>query len=265
MTEDSATWLYAVAGHISPGWLAGATGVGGEPVRTVEAAGLAAVVTSVSLSEFGEEPLRQNLENLAWLEAAARGHHHVIAMVAERTPVIPLRLAVVYRDDTGVAALVTERRRQFSEILERIAAQSEWGVKVYADKQPAAAGRTVSSGGDSTRTSGGPGAAYLRRRRDELSAVDDARRAAAASARAVHGGLALLATAAKLRPPQDRDLSGRPGRMILNASYLVADERASDFGAAVDSLAERHPGVNVERTGPWPPYSFADLDDRELT
>jgi hypothetical protein len=32
------------------------------------------------------------------------------------------------------------------------------------------------------------------------------------------------------------------------------------FAALVDELAEAHPDVVVERQGPWPPYSFAVLD-----
>jgi hypothetical protein len=49
--------------------------------------------------------------------------------------------------------------------------------------------------------------------------------------------------------------------MILNAAYLVADDRDGDFAAAVDSLAAGHPALRLEITGPWPPYSFAGLPE----
>jgi hypothetical protein len=45
--------------------------------------------------------------------------------------------------------------------------------------------------------------------------------------------------------------------MILNAAYLLDSARREDFAAAVTALAGRHPGVRLELTGPWPPYSFA--------
>ena len=51
--------------------------------------------------------------------------------------------------------------------------------------------------------------------------------------------------------------------MILNASYLLDDERADGFAAEVADLAERHPAIRVEMTGPWPPYSFAGTAENE--
>jgi hypothetical protein len=44
--------------------------------------------------------------------------------------------------------------------------------------------------------------------------------------------------------------------MILNAAYLVDNAQMSRFTAGVESLAGEHPGLRVELTGPWPPYSF---------
>ncbi|MBO0683259.1 MAG: GvpL/GvpF family gas vesicle protein [Candidatus Dormibacteraeota bacterium] len=243
-----------MAGRISARWLDGANGVGGEPVRVVESGGLAAAVGSVSLGEFGEEPLQRNLEDLAWLEATARRHHGVIAGVAGRTPAIPMRLATVFHSDLGVAALLAARHEHFTEILRRVAGQAEWGLKVYLGQPGPAQNEAVPASG------AGSGAAYLQRRRRELSATEDARRAAMSSAEAIHSTLARLATAAQLRSPQSAQLSGRASRMILNAAYLVAEERTSEFGAAADSMAGRHPGVVIEKTGPWPPYSFATVD-----
>ncbi|MGH7621987.1 MAG: GvpL/GvpF family gas vesicle protein, partial [Gemmatimonadaceae bacterium] len=46
---------------------------------------------------------------------------------------------------------------------------------------------------------------------------------------------------------------------ILNASFLVADERLSDFRRELSAvIAAREPaGIRVEFTGPWPAYHFA--------
>jgi hypothetical protein len=45
--------------------------------------------------------------------------------------------------------------------------------------------------------------------------------------------------------------------MVLNGAYLVDDVRAADFEELVVQLRADHPGVRLEVTGPWPPYSFA--------
>jgi Gas vesicle synthesis protein GvpL/GvpF len=42
--------------------------------------------------------------------------------------------------------------------------------------------------------------------------------------------------------------------------YLVEARLATEFADAVAELAERHPAIRLQLTGPWPPYSFAALD-----
>jgi hypothetical protein len=48
--------------------------------------------------------------------------------------------------------------------------------------------------------------------------------------------------------------------MVLNAAYLVADDRAEEFGAAVAELAAGHGALQLTLTGPWPAYSFVGQD-----
>jgi hypothetical protein len=44
--------------------------------------------------------------------------------------------------------------------------------------------------------------------------------------------------------------------MVLNAAYLVDEERALAFGAAVEELGDD--ALCFELTGPWPAYNFAE-------
>jgi gas vesicle protein GvpL/GvpF len=254
VTAETGIWAYAVAERITPRWFAGITGVGGGGIRTVGKDGLVAAVSEVSMAEYGEQALRSRLEDLDWLEAAARGHHRVIEAVAQRQPVVPLRLATVYRSRAGVAGLLSERQETFRNALGRVTARSEWGVKVYAapPEPPAPPG---------TGTGGGPGAAYLRRRQQQVSAAHEARRAAASDAGQVHAALRPLAVASMRRPPQDPNLTRRAEQMLLNVAYLVDDSQQARFTAEADGLAARLPGIRVELTGPWPPYSFAVSDE----
>jgi hypothetical protein len=49
--------------------------------------------------------------------------------------------------------------------------------------------------------------------------------------------------------------------MTLNAAYLIDDQASPRFAAEVDRLAAQHPESRVSAGGPWPPYSFATLED----
>ena len=65
---------------------------------------------------------------------------------------------------------------------------------------------------------------------------------------AVHGPLRALA----------RDTTIIPGDDLFRAAYLVDRGTTGVFVRTVRRLQERHPGLAVLCTGPWPPYSFAN-------
>lgn len=250
---DSAVYLYAVAAERPE--LAGVTGVSGSPVRTVEYAGLVAVVGTVPLGEYGERPLRDNLEDLRWLETTARAHHAVVELVAGRATTAPVRLATVFHDDTRVADLLARRRAELEAALARLTGRSEWGVKVYADPHASTeAEAPVPDGPD-------PGTTYLLRRRSQRDGREASARLAAESAEEIHRELASHAAAERRHRPQDPKLTGHAGEMVLNAAYLVDDRRRAEFVETAEALGVRGPGTSVEVTGPWPAYSFVSLED----
>lgn len=252
MTNDNCVWVYAVADDIDPAAL---IGIGGADVRRIAAAGLVAAVSSVPADQFGEAALRRNLENLPWLEQTARAHHAVIEAVAKEHTTVPMRLATVYTSDEGAAEMLRDRAADLRQALARITARSEWGVKIYpALEQPP---------GPSEPQKEKPGAAYLKRRKAELNARQDARQQALTSAEAIYHELSVLADAARTYPPQSPEIAGSPTSMVLNAAYLVPDDRADEFAAAVTTLAAKHPSVQLSLTGPWPPYSFVSQGNHD--
>ncbi|HWC38075.1 MAG TPA: GvpL/GvpF family gas vesicle protein [Acidimicrobiales bacterium] len=257
MTERLGAWVYGVTRPFRPERLALLTGVDREPVRSVEASGLAAVVGSVDLEDFGEEALRRNLEDIDWLEACARAHHRVLEAVVQFAPVIPMRLAVVFHDDSGVRAMLENHREGISAALRRVDGRFEWGVKAYAESQ------RIEPPPDPPESTSeqGRGTAYLLKRRAQLSAREQARADVAQAAEDVHAALAELATASRRHPPQDRRLTRQASAMVLNGAYLLDEERTDEFVAVATDLDDRHPELRLELTGPWPPYSFATLED----
>lgn len=47
--------------------------------------------------------------------------------------------------------------------------------------------------------------------------------------------------------------------IVLTAAYLVERELWAEFADAVDDEGNKHNLVNVELTGPWPPYDFVRM------
>jgi hypothetical protein len=52
--------------------------------------------------------------------------------------------------------------------------------------------------------------------------------------------------------------------MVLNGAYLIDEDRTHEFVAMAAALDDRHPALRLELTGPWPPYSFATIEDEGL-
>ncbi|MFA1543595.1 GvpL/GvpF family gas vesicle protein [Actinomadura monticuli] len=287
--DTTAVYLYGVARHLDPAALGDAAGVAGAPVRGVTAGELTALVSTVALAEYGEAALRANLEDLEWLEATARAHHDVVDRAAHAAPTAPVRIATIYRDDARVAEVLAAQGERFTEILDLISGRSEWGVKAYADPEamrgddipddipadPPDGGGADPGGGLAPRaepltgpqptgpapapsSGGGVGTAYLRRRQQERRRRAEAGRRVGEQADTVHAELADHAVASRHHPPQDPRLSGRAGTQILNAAYLLDEEQVAGFLAVTRAAGERLPGIELEVTGPWPPYSFID-------
>jgi len=251
---ESARYLYAITRGSDPASIADVTGLGGSRLEVVEHRGLVAVVSDVDLDEYGEEPLRQNLESIEWLEEVARVHDSVVHAVTALGPTAPLRLATICLDDQGVRRRLDEWYFALEQILDRVEGRMEWSVKVFAPEARAAA--PVAAGGSLG------GADYLRQKRAATEARAHADEVAARVGDEVHDTLSSVSVASRRLQPQDPRLTGRPGTMLLNGAYLIEKSDGDAFKTRVAVLAESNDSVEISCVGPWPPYSFAMLDQR---
>jgi hypothetical protein len=239
-------WCYGITGGAVPD----AAGVDDAPVRGLEHEGLTALVSEVPAARFSSGALETELEDLARLEAIARAHERVLAAALEGGAVVPFRLATIFSDADAVRASLADRRSVLADALRTVTGMAEWSVKLL-HRPGAAAGAApaaVASGAD-----------YLARKRTERDQAAATADAAADAASRVHERLCELAADAVIARAQDRRLSGHEGEMVLNAAYLVPDERAEDFRAAVEELAQRYESEDVyfQLAGPWPAHHFS--------
>ncbi|WP_327297827.1 GvpL/GvpF family gas vesicle protein [Streptomyces sp. NBC_01197] len=251
------SYVYAVsrAGTLSDVTSGAVPGLDGGGLRTVSADGLEALVSSVPERAFGSEGMKAQMEDLKRLEEIARGHHAVVEAAYGATTVLPLRLATVYLSDERVAAMLHERHVEFAELLSWLEGHVELGVKVYADPHRPAEAQPPKAPAPAAPVS--PGRAYLQQRRAQRRNQQDAYRAAGELAAEVPGRVADVARARVAHRPQQGELASSPGENIANDAYLVPAARVGEFRRTLDTLAGDMPGVRIEITGPWAPYSFA--------
>ncbi|MEU6480075.1 GvpL/GvpF family gas vesicle protein [Streptomyces sp. NPDC047017] len=244
-------YVYAVCRPLGAPLQAQLTGVAGAPAKLLNHHGLVAVVSEVPERDFSEEALRARLEDLDWLAATARAHQGVIDALTVVTTPLPLRLATVFRDDSGVRAMIESREEHFRAALDRLAGRVEWGVKVYLESGP------EESGARQPAPKAASGRDYLRQRRQQTRAHEDQWQRAETFATRLHERLSAFAEDSRLHAPQNPTLSGAAGRNVLNAAYLVPRAHSEEFVELVDRTKDDAPGLRVELTGPWAAYSFA--------
>jgi Gas vesicle synthesis protein GvpL/GvpF len=183
---------------------------------------------------------------------------------------VPLRLCTVFEDEDSVRRMLDRERGTLAEALERLEGRQEWGVKLLVDREKlgeAARARSDDAAAlEDELSSQSAGGAYMLGRRLERHVREVADGLAAELAEDVHARLQDWATDAVTHPPQNRDLSGHEGEMLLNGAYLVEDDRVDGLRKLVAELEELHRplGARLELTGPWPPYNFVPQGERAL-
>lgn len=257
-----AVYVYAVCRAEDPPPLAGPEGVTSEsPLRALAlGSALTAVVQTVRAADFTDAAWQERLADEPELERYARAHHEVVCAVAARCPTVPLPLATLYHDEQRARLALDKEAERFHAALRRTANHSEWGVKVYVPGAPAPArAPAVRPPGASPagRTAPAPGAgrAYLDRKRNLRNQRERDQEDGVRIADAVDADVSGLASASRRLPPHGLRVPDDRRTQVLNATYLVAEDRAAELARLTRTLQERT-GAQIELSGPWVPYSF---------
>jgi Gas vesicle synthesis protein GvpL/GvpF len=241
-------YVYGVVAARSPdGLWAETEAVAGGAVSLVKAGRLAAIVSQVPLSEFGEVALIDNLRDAEWLEERVRAHERVLEAALD-IGVVPFRFGTIYSGEEQVRAMLGDHP-ELEDDLDRVGDKVELGVKGFL-AAPASKKR------EQLAVSSGRG--YLEAKQEARRLAEEQQALAAQNAREAHERFASLAEEAAANPVQAREVTGRNDKMFLNGAYLVATDLQGEFRAAVSALGAEHgsAGISYELTGPWPPYNF---------
>lgn len=252
---ETGLYAYAITRAADLG-LSGVAGLTGAVPRVVAHEGLGLVVSDIRLSELDEVMAEEQPTEHGRLAALARAHDAVVRAAFEQDAVLPLRFGTVLADQTAVRRLLADRHDEALALLDHVAGSQEWGAKVRGrpqPREPVPPPAPVRAGG--ARPSG---TEYLARRRSALAEAEQRESRRRAALDDVEAELAARAT-----DRVSRRASG--GDVVLDVAYLVPEQSTVEFLAVAETSAARlgEHGMELEITGPWPPYSFARNDFAE--
>jgi hypothetical protein len=220
-----------------------------------------AIWSPVPLDAFAGLTGEANLRDSSWVVPRACQHERVVEAVMRRSPVLPVRFGAVFSTPGALEERLAKWATVISRFLDDVAGKEEWSVKGFAD--PDRVGKWL--------TASVPALAELQRQTPSSAGAqyfhDKRLRVAVQDALGVWRGAVAIEIAKSLSDYVDevralsswlRDDSKGPPQQMLSCAVLVPKERVAGLRTCVNGVEERYadPGVKLEVSGPWPPYSF---------
>lgn len=226
----------------------GKIGIGGrgDEVFTVHYRDLAAVVSKTPLVVY--DPTREN--------ALAHEHVNEVLIEADFTPV-PMSFGTLFKTEGDTKEFLKDTYDALRDVLDKMKGKLEFGLKVNWDRD--AVLKQIEEENEE-----------IRRLKEEITG-DQAR--STYFARMQLGRLVEQALVERsdsyvreiYAELQDAAIASRSNKvigdkMIMNAAFLVAREKAASFDQQVQEIGKRYEGkLTFKYTGPWPPYNFVTI------
>ncbi|HJY31003.1 MAG TPA: GvpL/GvpF family gas vesicle protein [Pyrinomonadaceae bacterium] len=225
---------------------------------------LAALTSEVPQETYSEERLAVHLTDATWTAIRAMRHETVVEYVAKRATVIPLRFGTIYLERSGIKQMLTEKAREFEELIEHLRGREEWGVNVYCDR--AVLLSSITSVSPVLRDlveraqQAPPGQSYLMQKKIETLKVDESRVAVNRIVDQVEEKLKTQSDEARRLRILNVETTEH-GELKAKFAFLVQRSDFEEFRDAAEQLAREHQaaGIRLELTGPWPVYNFIQL------
>ena len=246
-----------------------AKGMGGGEVYTVPYQDLEAVVSEVSLEEFGSEEIQKKAEeDVNWIKEKAQIHEEVIEQAmgkgnSQLVSVIPMQFGVIFKTKEKLEETLGNRYEELKKSLENLKGKQEWGVKVYLKENIFR--KTIEEKNEQVLAkkkeieSMPKGMAFFAQKQIDKVVGQEKDKELGRITEEIFENLGQLAFSKNKSKLLEKDFSGMTEEMILNAFYLIEESKLDSFQKKVEELKEQYNslGFEVEASGPWPSYHFA--------
>lgn len=191
---------------------------------------------SLLVSDFSGDAVPVNRDN-------ALAHAAVVRSVLDRTTPLPFRFGTLATEEQ-LRSYVTARRDALLAKFAQIRGCIEMNVKIISDfPKEMAADRVAET----------PGTSFLLQKQQEILGSE----ARAAEAKVVAGWLAGVVGECTRETRVNTDVKAR---LFFAAAHLVEREAVERYRLQVKAARLERPDLKFLVSGPWPPYSFANID-----
>lgn len=237
-----------------------------QPVEPIVHGKLVALVESVPASEFAPEVLETQFASLEWVARRAERHEALVEAAMQYGPVIPARFCTLFSGSEAVRKVLSEDEERLSGTLAKLDGMREWSIRAYCDSDVLA--RVVAEGDAkcqmlaemAANSTPGQGYVWSKRRQTHIQQLADKRKNALQDfildkldEEGFEVQVKQLVTSGTLPPKTE---------MVINLVVLAGNRALPRLTALLEDAEKCYgaEGFAVERTGPWPPYSFTQVE-----
>jgi hypothetical protein len=207
-----------------------------------------------AISDIDDEECLQDI-------ASVGRHESVIESLMQQFSLLPARFGTVLHGPDQLDDLLRENWPSFCTDLCRLENKAQLDLKVL---WPASELRTLIEqnrrlpGGPSrNQEAGTPSMRYALYKQRERAILNALKQKALEHADAVQESLLRICSESRCEVLPSEEL-------MLSGSYLVERSRCDEIQEVVDALQAEAPTFSFLLSGPWPPYSFMNLEERIL-
>ncbi len=232
---------------------------------------LEAIVSKVSLEEFSSKSIQiKAQEDLTWIKEKAVVHEKITEEAMRNNgkilSLIPMRFGTIFKEEASLRETLSKDYSKIKEVLERIRGKQEWSVKAYLkDKrkfEQLTKEKNEAIKEKEREIADLPeGLAFFIE--EELKEVisKEMDRELKNIGDVLFESLKKKTVDSIRKKILEKELTGRSEPMVLNAAYLIGEEKIENFKKEAEDLNQKIQvqGFYLEYGGPWPAYNFTPL------
>ncbi|HEU4869462.1 MAG TPA: GvpL/GvpF family gas vesicle protein [Pyrinomonadaceae bacterium] len=206
-------------------------GLSGAAVRSLQIDELAVLV-----SDFNADTVAVTREN-------ALDHAAVVRSVLDRTTPLPFRFGTLVTEQQ-LRSYISARKPALQTRFAHVRGCVEMSVKII---------REVSKDNEAPRDEITSGTSFLKEKRRKLFGSEQKATEATEISVWLHEQIDGMV--------RDEQVTLRPSeKLVLAAAYLVARDKIPQYKEKLASARKNRPELHFLFSGPWPPYSFANIE-----
>jgi hypothetical protein len=228
-------------------------GLNGTAVRQLSFKGI-----GVLISDLDSDRLGVNISNVL-------AHQEVVkAALCISRSVIPCRFGTLFPEDDSVLRLLKEHYELVIDQLAKLEGKMEVSIQAIFNREIASAGV------EERRKYNKAGAIYLLGRKEQFDVIKALKEEAERFSQKLHQAVSPFWSDVKVQKQLVGDNPPNPfaqafsklveKKLLLNVCYLVDQRDIPSFKLAYEGFKGENSSRKLLYTGPWPPYSFANVD-----